>query len=175
MDKNDPFLQKLSEGQFIEKAVRDRLQDLLPGYTVRCTDQDTRSLEREEFFLVDVIVLKGDHPVLGIECKRSETKFRKCMEINGWDGDYNTPLNNTSLRKYKESQFPFWVININQFCHKAFAADLDTILKSRHDYGQKKKSGVIIYNIDSSTWMTYEDKFKLTDILSDIIRKELTL
>ena len=175
MDKNDPFLQKLSEGQFIEKAVRDRLQELLPEYTVRCTDQDTKSLEREEFSLVDVIVLKGDHPVLGIECKRSETKFRKCMEINGWDGDYNTPLNNTSLRKYKESQFPFWVININQFCHKAFAADLDTILKSRHDYGQKKKSGVIIYNIDSSTWMTYEDRFTLTDILSDIIRKELTL
>lgn len=173
MERNSSFSHKLAEGQVIELAVRSHLQKLLPGYTIKCVDQDNKSLEREEFSLVDVVVLKGDHPVLGIECKRSETKFRKCLEINGWDGDYNTPLNNTSLRKYKESQFPFYVININQFCHKAFAANLDTILHSRHDSGQVKPSGVIIYNLDSSSWMVYEDEFKLTDILSDIIKKEL--
>ena len=173
MTNTTQFKQKLEEGQVIEIAVRDHLQRLLPGYTIKNVDQDKDSLEREEFSLVDVVVLKGDHPVLGIECKRSETKFRKCLQINGWDGDYNTPLNNTSLRKYKESQFPFWVININQFCHKAFAANLDTILTSRHDSGQRKPSGVIIYNLDSSTWMTYEDDFKLSTILEDIIKKEL--
>lgn len=173
MENTTTFRQKLEEGQLIEAAVKSHLQRLLPGYTIKNVDQEQSSLEREEFSLVDVIVLKGDHPVLGIECKRSETKFRKCLEINGWDGDYNTPLNNTSLRKYKESQFPFYVININQFCHKAFAANLDTILHSRHDQGQRKPSGVIIWNLDSSTWMVYEDDFKLTDILSDIIKKEL--
>lgn len=173
MERKSSFSQKLAEGQIIEAAVKSHLQRLLPGYTIKNVDQNKDSLEREEFSLVDVVVMKGDHPVLGIECKRSETKFRKCLEINGWDGDYNTPLNNTSLRKYKESQFPFWVININQFCHKAFAAKLDTILTSRHDSGQRKPSGVIIYNLDSSTWMTYEDDFKLSTILEDIIKKEL--
>ena len=173
MENTTTFRQKLEEGQLIEAAVKSHLQRLLPGYTIKNVDQEQSSLEREEFCLVDVVVLKGDYPVLGIECKRSETKFRKCLEINGWDGDYNTPLNNTSLRKYKESQFPFYIININQFCHKAFAANLDTILHSRHDQGQRKPSGVIIYNLDSSTWMVYEDDFKLTDILSDIIKKEL--
>lgn len=167
------FKKNLAEGQLIENAVKNHLQKLLPDYTIKCVDQDNSSLEREEFSLVDVVVLKGDHPVLGIECKRSETKYIKCDQINGWDGDYNTPLNNTSLRKYKESQFPFWVININEFCHKAFAANLDTILNSRHDQGHRKPSGVIIYNMDSSTWKTYEDDFNLTDILTDIIKKEL--
>ena len=172
MQNADTFRSKLANGQLFEASVVRHLQELLPQYTVRGTIQDRDSLEREEFSLVDVIVLQGDHPVLGIECKRSSTKFRKCLQINGWDGDYNTPLNNTSLRKYKESQFPFYVININQFCHKAFAADIDTILRSRHDNGQKKPSGVVIWNLDSSNWMVYEGEFKLTDILKDIIKKE---
>lgn len=173
MESNSSFTQHLVEGQLIEVAVRKQLQRLLPGYTVKCTDQTHLSKERDEYSLVDVVVLKDDKPVLGVECKRSETKFRKCDQINGWDGDYNTPLNNTSLRKYKESQFPFYVININQFCHKAFAANIDTILHSRHDQGQRKPSGVIIWNLDSSTWMVYEGEFKLSDILTDIIKKEL--
>lgn len=172
MQNADTFRSKLANGQLFEASVVRHLQELLPRYTVRGTIQDPDSLEREEFSLVDVIVLQGDRPILGIECKRSSTKFRKCLQINGWDGDYNTPLNNTSLRKYKESQFPFYVININQFCHKAFAADIDTILRSRHDNGQKKPSGVVIWNLDSSGWMVYEGEFKLTDILKDIIKKE---
>lgn len=172
MQKNDSFRSKLVNGQLLEVSVVDHLQRLLPGYTVRSTNQDHSSLEREEFSLVDVIVLKGDHPLLGIECKRSSTKFRKCREINGWDGDFNTPLNNTSLRKYKESQFPFYVLNINQFCHRVFTADIDTILKSRHDMGQVKESGVIIYNIDSSTWNCYEGNVKLDTVLLDILKKE---
>lgn len=173
MQNTDTFKSKLANGQLFEVSVVRHLQALLPQFKVRTTNQESDSLEREEFSLVDVVVLDGNHPVLGIECKRSSTKFRKCLQINGWDGDYNTPLNNTSLRKYKESQFPFYVININQFCHKAFAADIKTILQSRHDQGQVKPSGVIIYNLDSSNWMVYEGEFKLTDILKDIIKKEL--
>lgn len=69
MENKVQFEQNLVTGMRLECSVRDQLSRLLPDYTVRITDQDKDSLEREEFSLVDVIVLKGDHPVLGIECK----------------------------------------------------------------------------------------------------------
>lgn len=173
MENKVQFEQNLVTGKRLECSVREQLSRLLPNYTIRITDQDKDSLEREEFSLVDVIVLKGDHPVLGIECKWGDVKLNNCLTVNGWDGDYNTPLNNTSLRKYKEAQFPVYLINVNHWCHKAFAADLPTILKSPNDAGKYvKKSGVIRYNVCSKSWMVYEDKWSVKTILTDILRKE---
>lgn len=175
MDKNDPFLQKLSEGQKIERAVVDHLTSLLPDCKIFQTPQDNE-IDRYIYSLVDVVVMKGDHILFGIECKYGEEKYQKCLQKNGWDGDYNTPINRSSLHKYKEADYPVYLININRWCHRAFCADLPTILSSPNDAGRNiKKSGEVIYNVDSRSWMTYEDRFTLTDILSDIIRKELTL
>lgn len=157
----------------MEEAVKSRLTSLLPGYEVRVTDQDRSSLERYIYSLVDVIVLKDGSPVLGVECKMGETKYESCKNRNGWDGDFNTPLNNTSLKEYKEAEFPVYVVNINTFCHRAFAADIPTILASPNDAGKNQKgSGVIIYNVDSSKWLSWYGNFTLSDILTDIVRRE---
>lgn len=171
--KNTSFTLNDAKGKVVEKAVVKILTGLLPQYTTRITDQDPDSLERIEFSLVDVVVLDGYHPLLGIECKRGLEKYNACLNRCGWDGDYNTPLNGSSLHQYKEAQFPVWVININQWCHKAFAADIHTILKSPNDAGMNtKRSGEIIYNNDSRGWSVYEGDFTLKQILIDIIKKE---
>lgn len=169
------FNKTLKEGQVLEEAVRKRLRVLLPPcYEVTVTDQRKDSLDRYIYSLCDVRVTKGDHTVLGIECKLGKTKYEACLNRNGWDGDYNTPLNASSLRTYKEANFPFYIVNINQFCHKAFAARLDKVLKSPNDAGKNVKvSGEVIYNIDSRDWMTWEGDFNLTDILMRIIGREL--
>lgn len=167
------FVQKLTEGQKIELAVVDHLKKLLPGYKVIHTPQDN-DIDRYIYSLIDVVVVKDDHIVLGVECKYGKEKYQKCLQKNGWDGDYNTPLNRSSLHRYKEATFPVWVININEFCHKAFAADLKTILSSPNDYGRNiKKSGEVIYNVDSRSWRRYEGDFDLTTILTDIIKEEI--
>ena len=167
------FVQKLTEGQRIELAVVDHLKELLPGYKVIHTPQDN-DIDRYIYSLIDVVVVKDDHIVLGVECKYGKEKYQKCLQKNGWDGDYNTPLNRSSLHRYKEATFPVWVININEFCHKAFAADLKTILSSPNDYGRNiKKSGEVIYNVDSRSWRRYEGDFDLTTILTDIIKEEI--
>jgi len=173
MERNSSFSLKLAEGQKIELAVVNHLQELLPDYKIIHTPQDN-DIDRYIYSLVDVVVIKDDRILFGIECKYGEEKYQKCLVKNGWDGDYNTPINRSSLHKYKEAGYPVYLININQFCHKAFAADLPTILGSPNDAGKNvKKSGEVIYNVDSRTWMVYEDKFRLSDILSDIIKKEL--
>ena len=167
------FRHKLAVGKTVEEAVAKTLRTLLPGYEVINTDQSD-PIERFKYSLVDVVVMKGDHVCFGIECKRGDTKLLNCKKQNGWDGDYNTPLNNSSLMKYKEAYFPVWIININEFCHKAFAAPLDVVLKSPHDTGKNVKwSGEVIYNNDSRGWTVYEGDFKLSDILKNIIKKEL--
>lgn len=172
MTSNEEFLQKLTEGQKLEVAVVKALRRLLPGYKVIQTPQDN-DIDRYIYSLIDVVVEKDDHILFGVECKYGKEKYQKCLQKNGWDGDYNTVINGSSLHKYKQATFPVWVINLNEFCHKAFAADLPTILNSPQDYGKNvKKSGEVRYNIDSRTWMVYEDKFTLTDILTDILRKE---
>ena len=165
------FEKNLKEGQKVEEAVRDHIEKMLPDCKVFISKQDD-DLERMIYSLVDVVVMKDSKVVLGIECKLSRKKYRYCLRHNGWDGDWNTPLNNTSLRKYREARFPFYVVNINEFCHKAYAADIPTILGSRFGKEIRKKSGVLIENIDSHTWMVYEGKFSLTDILTDILKKE---
>lgn len=173
MKGNTDFRHKLTEGKTVEEAVVKTLRTLLPDYEVINTVQDD-PIERFKYSLIDVVVMKGDHIVFGIECKRGETKLQNCMTLNGWDGDYNTPLNNSSLMQYKDAYFPVWIININEFCHKAFAAPLDVVLKSPHDTGRNvKRSGEVIYNNDSRGWTVYEGDFKLSDILKDIIKKEL--
>ena len=64
------------------------------------------------------------------------------------------------------------ILNYNEFCDKAFTADLPTILKSGNDAGRYvKSSGEVRYNVDSRTWNTY-DGLDLTRILTDILRKE---
>lgn len=171
--KHNDFRTNLSEGQQIELAVVDHLTTLLPDCKVFQTPQDNE-IDRYIYSLVDVVVMKDDHILFGIECKYGEEKYQKCLIKNGWDGDYNTPINRSSLHKYKEADYPVYLININRWCHKAFAADLKTILGSPNDAGRNiKKSGEVIYNVDSRSWMTYEGQFRLTDILKDIIRKEL--
>ena len=172
MENYCDFRSKLEKGQLIESGVCHILSRIFPDCVVKNTQQEFGSKDRDDYKLCDCVVIRNGVTILGIECKRSKEKFRKCMEFNGWDGDYNTPLNNTSIRKYKESDFPFYVLNVNEFCHKVFAADIHTIMKSRHDNGQKKPSGTIIYNFDSSSWMTYTGDFKIQDVLTDIARKE---
>lgn len=172
MKVTDSFVKKLENGQVVEQAICKHLRTLLPDCEVRITEQSFGASDRDRYSLVDVIVLKDNQPILGIESKRSSTPFRKCKDFCGWESRYNTPLNNTSIRKYQESTFPFYILNINQFAHMAFTADIHTILESDHDLGQKKPSGVIIYNYNSSSWMTYRGQFKLTQILQDILKKE---
>lgn len=174
MENNVNFTANLEEGRMLERAVQKKLSELLPSYRVKMTDQGFDSKERDDYSLVDVVVLNAlEQPVLGVECKLSETKFKNCKKFNGWDGDFNTPINRTSLRKYKSSSFPFYLVNINKFCHRAFAASLQTILASPHDYGVEKPWGALVYNVDSTNWMNWYEDFTLTDILTDIIRREL--
>lgn len=167
------FKDYLNEGQKVEEAVVDQLTRLLPGYKIVHTPQDN-DLDRYIYSLIDVVVMKGDRILFGIECKYGEQKYQRCLQKNGWDGDYNTPLNRSSLHKYKEAGYPVYLININRWCHKVFVADLPTILKSPNDAGKNVKvSGEVIYNVDSRTWMTYEGKINLSSIIKDIIKKEL--
>ena len=173
MKDNRTFRQKLDVGHILENAVVEHLTRLLPDYRTFQTAQDNE-IDRYIYSLVDVVVMKGDHIVFGIECKLGEEKYIKCLQKNGWDGDYNTPINRSSLHKYKQAYYPVYLININRWCHKAFCADLNTILGSPNDAGRNiKKSGEVIYNVDSRSWMTYEGDFSIDDILKDIIRKEL--
>lgn len=166
------FEHNLVKGQQIEVYVKQWLKTLLPDCEVINTNQALGSIERDKYHLCDVVVVKDGKTVLGIECKRSVKKYEKCLEHNGWDGDYNTPLNSSSLQKYKESEFPFYVLNINQFCHKIFIADIPTIINSPKDCSIRKKTGVVIYNIDSSTWKEYNGDVKLSEIIKDILKKE---
>lgn len=172
MQYGDNFKQKLAKGQLIEVSVMNHLTRLLPDCKVINTNQEWGSQERDIYHLCDVVVERDGKPVLGIECKRSIHKFNKCMEICGWDGDWNTPLNSTSLKKYQESEFPFYILNINQFCHRIFTADIDLINQSTHDKGKVKPSGVIIYNFDSSNWNCYQGNIGIDQVLTDIIKKE---
>ena len=173
MKHSTVFTHNLTEGKKVEEAVVKVLQGLLPGYEVINTVQDD-PIERFKYSLIDVVVMKGDHICFGIECKRSEVKYEACLNRCGWDGDYNTPLNHSSLMQYKDAYFPVWIVNINEFCHKAFAAPLPVVLKSPNDAGKNvKRSGEVIYNNDSRGWTVYEGDFKLSDILKDIIKKEL--
>lgn len=170
--KNVSFERNLTCGRQVEEAVRKWLTELLPDYDVFISDQED-PIERIEWSCIDVIVAVGHRPVLGIECKLGQEKYQACKNRCGWDGDYNTPLNRSSLHRYKEARFPVWVININKWCHKGFTAPLPVILASPNDAGQNtKRSGEVIYNVDSSNWNTYEGDFTLKDILKDIIKKE---
>lgn len=172
--KNTGFLQNLTKGKLVEDAVVIHLQELLPDYKVINTPQSMEDeIDRIKYSLIDVVVLnRYGWPVLGIECKRTLEKYNACKNICGWDGDYNTPLNRSSLRKYKEANFPVWIININEFCHKVLVAPLQVILASPNDAGRNMKwSGEVIYNVDSRSWNIYEGDFTLKDILADIIRK----
>ena len=168
----DNFKEKLVKGQYIEFAVADCLKTMLHDYRVINTRQDNE-IDRYVYSLIDVVVMKDDHIVLGIECKRGKEKLQCCLNKNGWDGDYNTVINASSLHQYKEATFPVYVINFNEFCHKVLVADLPTLLNSPNDAGRYvKKSGEIRYNIDSRKWMIYEGDIYLKDILLDILKKE---
>ena len=172
MELTDSFEHKLENGQQIEHAVANRLKELLPGYEVINTNQDN-TIDRMIYSLIDVVVMKGDHILFGIECKYSQTKLNNCKVVNGWDGDYNTVINRSSLKEYKNASFPVYVINFNKFCNKVFVADLPTLLKSGNDAGKYAKySGEVRYNIDSRSWTRYEGGVHLTDILTDILKKE---
>lgn len=165
------FSKNLSEGQLIEVNVVKQLQHLCPGCEIKNTNQDKGAEERDIYHLCDVVIIKDGKTVLGIECKRSMEKFYSCEEKYGWDGDYNTPLNNTSIRKYRDAEFPFYILNINQFCHKIFTADIMTVLKSRSAC-VRKDNGVIIYNYDSTNWNEYSGNVHLSEVLQDILKKE---
>lgn len=174
MQLSDSFEHKLENGQQIEYAVATRLRDLLPGYEVINTPQDN-DIDRMIYCLIDVVVMKGDHICFGVECKYSQTKLNNCKVVNGWDGDYNTVINRNSLREYKEAYFPVYFINYNSWCNKSFTTDLQGLLRSGNDAGKYVKySGDVRYNIDSRTWDEYDGFIdeRLTDILSDILKKE---
>lgn len=168
------FEKHLEEGQELELAVVDQLNRLLPD---RCraiqTPQDNE-IDRYIYDTIDVVVMKGDHIVFGIECKYGKERYRACQTLNGWSPDFNTPLNRQSLHRYKQAQFPVYLINVNSWCNRMFVADLPTILRSPNDSGRNRKSsGEERYNIDSTKWDQYEyyDKWSLMTPLADIIDK----
>lgn len=173
MEKVLGFESNLRKGRMLEEAVRERLAELLPKYKVVMTQQDNSSLEREEYSLIDVVVLAGTRPVLGIECKWGDEILYCCQAVNGWPSDYNVVLNSTSLHKYKEAEFPVYVLNVNHWCHKAMVADLHTILSSPNDSGRWiKYSGVVRYNVDARGWIVYEADWTVRTIVADVVRRE---
>ena len=172
--KNTSFLLNDAKGKEVEQSVVRHLKELLPDCTVLNTPQDNE-IDRFLYSLIDVVVIKDGRIVFGVECKRGLEKYQACKNLCGWDGDYNTPLNGSSLHKYKAAQFPVWLININEFCHKALVAPLPVIMASPHDYGRNtKRSGETIYNVDSTNWniYDYEGDVPMAGILQDIINKE---
>lgn len=174
MNLTDSFSDKLKEGKVIEDAVYATLDQILPEhYSVKMTDQSPGAKERKLYNLVDVVVFYKKCPIVGIECKYSETPFRYCQKINGWSPDLNTPINDTSLRKYRLSNFPYYVLNVNKFAHKILVADSHTLFNSRFSRPQAKPDSLttVIWNICGETWDIYEDDVKLSDILKDILRK----
>ena len=164
------FDTNLKKGQKVEESVRDLSQKLLPDCKVFVTDQSD-PIERIKYNLVDVVVQKDGHTVLGIECKRNRTKWGICYKLNGWSGNWNTPINVTSWDQYLQAQFPVYIINIQEFAKKAYMADLDTVKNSKFGVDWRVE-GRDVHNIDSHTWKVYEGNFTLTDILSDIFRRE---
>lgn len=168
------FEKHLEEGQILEQAVTDQLNRLLPDTCKAINTSQDNSIDRFIYSTVDVVVMKGDHIVFGIECKYGKEKYNACQALNGWDGDYNTPLNEKSVHRYKEAEFPVYVLNVNSWCGKMFTADLKTILGSPNDGGRNRKySGEVRYNVDSRQWnnYTYTDNLSLVFPLSDIIDK----
>lgn len=168
------FNTRLKEGRRLEKGVKVILEQLLPECTVKNTDQDWGSKEREEYHLCDVVVLNKDgKPVLGIECKYNNEIYPSCKILNGWDYEHNTPLNASSVREYIQAEFPLYVMNFNEKINKVLVADIYTIMLSKRDCGKRKKSGDTFYNYDSRNWMVYEAKDGITkEILQDILKKE---
>ena len=142
------FEKHLEEGQILEQAVTDQLNRLLPDTCKAINTSQDNSIDRFIYSTVDVVVMKGDHIVFGIECKYGKEKYNACQALNGWDGDYNTPLNEKSVHRYKEAEFPVYVLNVNSWCGKMFTADLKTL----NNY-------------------TYTDDLSLVFPLSDIIDK----
>lgn len=157
------FYEKLEKGQKLEKSVFETIKEL--GYEVIMTDQRPGSPERQKYHLCDVVILDR---LWGIECKLSTEKYKKCKEHNGWDGDFNTPLNESSIMEYNRADFPIYLLNINVFCRKAFWIKVSDLPKCRHDMGIKK-GGERVINYDSSSWNSYEGDFNIRDIIKDIL------
>ena len=170
MNLYDSFKNKLEVGQRIECAVRDQLQKLLPDCTVFVTRQDD-PIERFKYNLGDVVVHKDGHTILGIECKRGNTKLKSCWSMNGWSGVWNTPINRSSWKEYQKAFFPVYVINLQEFAHKVFVADVPTIKNSKFGLDMFVQ-GRWVHNIDSRGWTRYEDDVTLSVILMDILKKE---
>lgn len=165
------FDAKLLTGNKLEALVKVKLEELLPsGYTVKNTPQDPGCPEREQFNLCDVVVFKDGTPVFGVECKVGEEKFRKCEDFFGWDGDYNTPLNGSSLNEYKVAAFPFYVLNGNTWCGLLMAARMDEVLATPHSGMRVDYKGNPIYNFDCRKW--HQSK-SINNMLKYIISKEL--
>lgn len=156
MKKSDTFKKKLTCGQTIEQAVCKHLTNLLPDYKVKNCDQSKNSKDRDDYNLVDVIVCDKDgKPVLGVECKRSQTPYRLCFQKNGWKPWDNTPLNLSSIKHYADAEFPFYIININEFAKTILVAPIQKVLQSPHDEGYRKESGELVINFNSFSWMHY--------------------
>ena len=170
--KNTSFTLNDAKGKEVERSVVRNLKELLPDCDVLNTPQDN-DIDRFLYSLIDIVVVRDGRVLFGVECKRGLEKYQACKNLCGWDGDYNTPLNKSSLHKYKAARFPVWIININEFCHKALVAPLEVVLSSPNDSGRNvKRSGETIYNVDSSAWNIYDGDFTLAGILQDIITKE---
>lgn len=165
------FDAKLLTGNKLEALVEEILQVHLPsGYTAKCTPQDPGCPEREEYNLCDVVVFKDGIPVFGVECKVGEEKFWRCKDFFGWDGDYNTPLNGSSLNEYKVAKFPFYVLNGNTWCGLLMAARMDEVLATPHSGMRVDYKGNPIYNFDCRKW--HKSK-SINSMLKYIISKEI--
>lgn len=173
MTLNDSFEDKLKVGQKVEKGIIDLLTKLLPpGYTVLNTDQTRGSVQREDYSLIDVVILKDKNPVLGIECKRTQTELRNSWKMNNWSPLHNTVINGSSLRKYQEADFPYWIINVQEWAHRVYAAHKNMVLSSRCGPKIYKKTGGYMLNICTETWYEYKGEVKMKKVLEDILKKE---
>lgn len=165
----DNFIKNLEEGQHFEKQVCAVLQKLLPDCKVINTEQTPGTDERERYHTCDVVVIRDDKVILGIECKEGRVPYRKAERW--WGSKYNTPINDKSLINYSKVDFPMWVINNQVFANFYLAQSIDEILNtpSDHCYDEWKQVGrskIKVWNFDSRDWLC---KSRLEDIIKMIV------
>lgn len=174
METKSEFKEKIEFGNKLEQKVCESLSSCLSSdYEVRITNQEFRSNDREKFKTCDVVVIKDSKTVFGIECKIGDSVYRKCFDHNGWSSDDNIVLNKHSIDRYEQSDFPFFILNLNVFSRKVFWIDVKKLNKVRHSIGYRKSnycnSSDEVVNYNGGEWNEYKG-VSLEVILGDIIK-----
>lgn len=113
--KKTDFSNNLKSGERLELALKKTLQEYLPDNDIIITPQNLKD-RKPELGIVDILVRDKDKKILfGVECKLGETKFQACKKYNGWDGDYNCPINKTSFATYRTYSYPVFLFNLQSW------------------------------------------------------------